>query len=244
MKLFYPSVNHEPEVFGADAEVFDITRTRRMPDLKNQHRTFGVGQHFCIGSHLARKELCVMFEEIIPRLRNPRLVRSPAQSCFQLYPRHQENAYHVRPGKNSSYTSITREEMTMLQKFIWWTGLSDFLVGAGTWFGAVSIAMAAEPVKGQVVPLITLGTFLIMAAALLMWSSHDMANRAPVFFWQGLVRLSAVAAVIYAVPHQLAETWEYALLAIDGPIGLVYVFGAMKVTGCSFVQLLGCKTMP
>lgn len=132
----------------------------------------------------------------------------------------------------------------MLQKFIWWTGLSDLLVGAGTWAGAVGIAMAPEPVKGQVVPLITLGTFLIMAAMLLMWSSHDMAGRAPVFFWQGLVRLSAVAAVIYAVPHQLAETWEYSLLAIDGPIGLVYVFGAMKVTGCSFVQLLGCKTQP
>ena len=80
----------------------------------------------------------------------------------------------------------------MLQKFIWWTGLSDFLVGAGTWAGAVAIAMAAEPVTGQFVPLITLGTFLLMAAALLMWSSHDMANRAPVFFWQGLVRLSAI----------------------------------------------------
>jgi cholest-4-en-3-one 26-monooxygenase len=77
VKLFYPSVNHEAEVFGDDAEVFDITRSRRMPDLKNQHRTFGVGQHFCIGSHLARKELCVMFEEIIPRLRNPRLVGEP-----------------------------------------------------------------------------------------------------------------------------------------------------------------------
>ena len=77
VKLFYPSVNHDPEIFGDDAEVFDITRTRRMADLKNQHRTFGVGQHFCIGSHLARKELCVMFEEIIPRLRNPRLVGEP-----------------------------------------------------------------------------------------------------------------------------------------------------------------------
>lgn len=132
----------------------------------------------------------------------------------------------------------------MLQKFIWWTGLSDFLVGAGTWAGAMGVAMAAEPVAGQFVPLITLGTFLMMAAALLMWASHDMANRAPVFFWQGLVRLSAVAAVIYAVPNQLSATWEYALLAIDGPIGLVYVFGAMTVTGCSFVQLLGCKTTP
>jgi cytochrome P450 len=77
LKLFYPSVNHDPEIFGADAEAFDITRSRRMPDLKHQHRTFGVGQHFCIGSHLARKELCIMFEEIVPRLRNPQLVASP-----------------------------------------------------------------------------------------------------------------------------------------------------------------------
>jgi cytochrome P450 len=77
VKLFYPSINHEAELFGDDAEVFDITRAQRMPDLKNQHRTFGVGQHFCIGSHLARKELCIMFEEIVPRLRNPRLVGAP-----------------------------------------------------------------------------------------------------------------------------------------------------------------------
>jgi cytochrome P450 len=48
-----------------------------MPNLRNEHRTFGVGQHFCIGSHLARKELVVMFEEMIPRLRNPRLVGQP-----------------------------------------------------------------------------------------------------------------------------------------------------------------------
>ena len=132
----------------------------------------------------------------------------------------------------------------MLQKFIWWTGLSDFLVGAGTWAGAIGIAVAAEPVTGQFVPLITLGTFLMMAAALLMWASHDMENRAPVFFWQGLVRLSAISAVIYAVPNQLAESWEYALLVIDGPIGLVYVIGALKVTGCTFGQLLACKTSP
>ena len=77
LKLFYPSVNHDPELFGDDAEAFDVTRGQRMPDLKNQHRTFGVGQHFCIGSHLARRELCIMFEEIVPRLRNPQLVASP-----------------------------------------------------------------------------------------------------------------------------------------------------------------------
>lgn len=130
----------------------------------------------------------------------------------------------------------------MLQKFVYWTGMSDFLVGFATWAGAVGVAFADPPVKGQFVPLITLGTFLLMAAALLVWSSHDMKNRAPVMFWQGLVRLSAICAVVYAVPHHLSETWEYALLGIDGPIGLTYVIGAMKVTDRSFVELLQCKT--
>ena len=73
VRLFYPSVNHDPEVFGDDAEEFRVDRFKDMEDLRNQHRTFGIGQHFCLGSHLARKELTVMFEEIIPRLRNPKL---------------------------------------------------------------------------------------------------------------------------------------------------------------------------
>ncbi|MCB1616887.1 MAG: cytochrome P450 [Pseudomonadales bacterium] len=74
VRMFYPSVNHDDEIFGEDAEKFDITRNQRTPNLRNEHRTFGIGQHFCLGSHLARKELNVMFSEIIPRLRNPKLV--------------------------------------------------------------------------------------------------------------------------------------------------------------------------
>ena len=74
VRMYYPSANHDAEVFGSDAEEFDVMRVQNMPGLKNQNRTFGIGQHFCLGSHLARKELIVMFEEIIPRLRNPKLV--------------------------------------------------------------------------------------------------------------------------------------------------------------------------
>ena len=77
VRMYYPSVNHDPEIFGDDSEVFDVSRARRMTNLRNEHRTFGIGQHFCLGSHLARKELVVMFEELIPRLRNPRLVGAP-----------------------------------------------------------------------------------------------------------------------------------------------------------------------
>lgn len=72
--MHYHTVNHDESIFGEDAMQFDVRRAERMPDLYNQHRSFGIGQHFCLGTHLARLEMRVMFEEIIPRLRNPKLV--------------------------------------------------------------------------------------------------------------------------------------------------------------------------
>ena len=125
----------------------------------------------------------------------------------------------------------------MLQKFVYWTGALDFLVGAATWTGAL-----ANPQPGQFVALMTLGMFLMMAAACLMWASRDMVNRAPVIFWQGLVRLTAVTAVLYAVPNGLSEQWEYALVVFDGAIGLTYVIGMARVTGLSIAGLLACST--
>ena len=75
--LHYHSANHDESVFGDDALSFDVRRAERMPDLYNQLRSFGIGQHFCIGSHVARLELNIMFEEIIPRLRNPHSAGTP-----------------------------------------------------------------------------------------------------------------------------------------------------------------------
>jgi cytochrome P450 len=82
--LHYHTVNHDKAIFGEDAMCFDVTRAERMPDLYNQHRAFGIGQHFCLGSHLARLELRVMFEEIIPRLRNPKMLEEPAYTRSSL----------------------------------------------------------------------------------------------------------------------------------------------------------------
>ena len=75
--LHYHTANHDEAVFGDTATSFDVTRAERMPDLYNQLRSFGIGQHFCIGTHLARLELNIMFEEIIPRLHNPEFVGDP-----------------------------------------------------------------------------------------------------------------------------------------------------------------------
>ncbi|MDG2333774.1 MAG: hypothetical protein P8Q97_06055 [Myxococcota bacterium] len=124
----------------------------------------------------------------------------------------------------------------MLRKFVYLTGGLDFLVGAATWAGAL-----ANPQPGQFVALMTLGTFLMMAAACLIWASRNMIERAPVIFWQGLVRLTAACSVLYAVPAGLSESWEYALVAFDGPVALVYLVGIMRLTGASPVDFLLCR---
>jgi cholest-4-en-3-one 26-monooxygenase len=59
--VFYPSANRDEEVFQ-DASKFDVGRQ------PNEHLSFGVGQHFCLGASLARLELRVIFEELLKRL--------------------------------------------------------------------------------------------------------------------------------------------------------------------------------
>lgn len=128
----------------------------------------------------------------------------------------------------------------MLQKFVFWTGALDFLVGAGTYYGAID-----NPPEGAFVGLMTLGSFLMMAAACLMWASQSIETRAPVIFWQGLVRLTAVSAGVYALLNGLTSPEESMVLPyvipFDGVVGLTYVIGSVKVTGKSPVDVLLCR---
>ena len=69
VQLYYAAASSDESVFE-DADTFDVTRAQR-EDIRNKHRAFGIGEHFCMGSHLARLELKVIFEEILKRIRNP-----------------------------------------------------------------------------------------------------------------------------------------------------------------------------
>jgi cytochrome P450 len=71
IQMYYGSASADEAVFS-DSDNFDITRAQR-EEVRNSHRAFGIGEHFCLGSHLARLELKVIFEEILRRVRNPRL---------------------------------------------------------------------------------------------------------------------------------------------------------------------------
>lgn len=65
--LMYGSANRDETVFDAP-EVFDVTRAH------NHHVAFGFGTHFCLGASLARIEIRVMFEELLRRIPDWRLV--------------------------------------------------------------------------------------------------------------------------------------------------------------------------
>ena len=69
--MWYPSANRDEDVFP-EPDRFDVTRANASEQL-----AFGIGEHFCLGASLARLELNVIFEEIIPRLREPELAAPP-----------------------------------------------------------------------------------------------------------------------------------------------------------------------
>ncbi|MGK5114602.1 cytochrome P450 [Geodermatophilus sp. CPCC 205506] len=61
--LMYPSANRDESVFDNPWD-FDITRR------PNKHIAFGYGPHQCIGQHVAKLEMRIFFEELLPRLKS------------------------------------------------------------------------------------------------------------------------------------------------------------------------------
>ena len=60
LALFYPSANRDEEIF---ADPFEM-RIDRKP---NRHLAFGVGEHVCLGAHLARIEIELVFRHLARR---------------------------------------------------------------------------------------------------------------------------------------------------------------------------------
>jgi cytochrome P450 len=62
--LLYAAANRDEEVWGEDAESFDVRRDH----ARRRHLAFGFGEHLCLGASLARLEARVVFEELLSRL--------------------------------------------------------------------------------------------------------------------------------------------------------------------------------
>jgi hypothetical protein len=66
LMLCYPSGNRDEEVFEDPFEF----RVDRSP---NRHLAFGYGAHLCLGQHLAKMEMRILWEELLPRLKSVEL---------------------------------------------------------------------------------------------------------------------------------------------------------------------------
>ena len=64
-----------------DEEVFEEPFTFRSDRNPNRHISFGTGAHACLGQHLARLEMRILFEELIPRLKTVELTGEPRRSA-------------------------------------------------------------------------------------------------------------------------------------------------------------------
>ena len=70
LMLSYQSGNRDESVFDRPFR-FDVERS------PNKHVAFGYGAHICLGQHLARMEMRILWEELLPRLNSVALDGEP-----------------------------------------------------------------------------------------------------------------------------------------------------------------------
>jgi cytochrome P450 len=69
--VWFAAANRDPEAFP-NPHVLDFTRK------KDEHLAFGRGgPHFCLGTHLARLEIKVLYEQLLPRLKSVEITGEP-----------------------------------------------------------------------------------------------------------------------------------------------------------------------
>jgi cytochrome P450 len=73
LMLAYASGNRDEAVFD-DPNAFRVDRS------PNKHLAFGYGAHLCLGQHLAKMEMRILWEELIPRLKSVEFAGAPAMS--------------------------------------------------------------------------------------------------------------------------------------------------------------------
>jgi cytochrome P450 len=73
MMINYVAANHDPAQFD-NPRKFDAARS------PNRHLAFGAGAHQCLGLHLARLEMRILFEALLDRIESVELAGEPARA--------------------------------------------------------------------------------------------------------------------------------------------------------------------
>jgi len=74
LMMCYTSGNYDESVFDEPGK-FESTRS------PNRHLSFGAGAHQCLGLHLARLEMRILFEELLKRIESVELDGEPKRAC-------------------------------------------------------------------------------------------------------------------------------------------------------------------
>jgi cytochrome P450 len=90
--LFYASANR-------DEDIFDDPFAFRVDRRPNPHLGFGIGEHFCLGSHLARRSQRALFAELVGRLEHVELAGPPERlaASFVAGIKHLPMRYRLAP---------------------------------------------------------------------------------------------------------------------------------------------------
>ncbi len=75
--IMYTSVNRDEDVF-VEPDTFDVGRS------PNAHLSFGIGEHFCLGVHLARLEGRIFLEELLNAYADVQLAGAPRRQQSNL----------------------------------------------------------------------------------------------------------------------------------------------------------------
>ena len=92
LAMFYGSANRDEEVF-ADPFAFRIDRN------PNPHLGFGIGEHFCLGAHMAKRSIRALISEMARRLESAALAGEvkEIQSSFVIGPKQLPVSYRITP---------------------------------------------------------------------------------------------------------------------------------------------------
>lgn len=90
--MFYASANRDEAIFEAPNE-FRIARN------PNPHLAFGIGEHFCMGAHLARKSSAALFREFVSRVESVEQIGDDERTASNLVPglKHLPIRYRLSP---------------------------------------------------------------------------------------------------------------------------------------------------